>query len=379
MKQKAYVGRGSISFCGPILKTLGAKKIFLVTGKKSYSVSGAKDKLSNLPENLEITIFKDFENVAKLNDVMSGIELFNKTGYDAVIAVGGGSVINIAKMVNFFGTNKLDPEEYLKNRKRENFSKKPLIAIPTTAGSGSEATHFAVVYDGKKKYSVSDESILPEYALVDADLTMSMPPRVAAVTGMDALAQAIESYWGVNSTDLSREYAREAISLIIENIVRAVEDPSPASEEALARAAHLSGKAINITKTSAPHAVSYPLTAHFNIPHGHAVALTLPGFFVYNFGVEGRDLTDPRGVDFVKARIVELVGLLGSNSVEAARDNLGRIIRKVGLETRLSRITREPYQNVEDVIIEGIDTDRMNNNPRRVTISAVREILKNIF
>jgi alcohol dehydrogenase class IV len=157
---------------------------------------------------------------------------------------------------------------------------KPLIAIPTTSGTGTEATCFAVVYIDKTKYSLKHSSILPDYTIIDPTLTHAMPPLVTAATGMDALAQAIESYWGVKSTHESQAYAREAITLTLAYLKAACQNEVEA-RDAMSRAANLAGKAINLTETTACHAVSYPITSYFNVPHGHAVALTLASMFGY--------------------------------------------------------------------------------------------------
>ena len=127
-------------------------------------------------------------------------------------AVGGGSVIDTAKMIKIFSANKGNPESYIRGEKEIEKSGPPMVAVPTTSGTGSESTHFAVVYIGKTKYSLAHkEHVLPEYAIVDPKFTYCLPKRITAETGIDALGQAIESYWAVGSTDESKGYAREAI------------------------------------------------------------------------------------------------------------------------------------------------------------------------
>src|SRR5207248_4789041 len=126
------------------------------------------------------------------------------------------------------------------------------------------------------KYSVCHEFLLPDIAIVDPILTHKMSPRLTAITGMDALSQAIESYWSIHSTEESKGYAREAIRIIVDQLPKAVNEPTNDSRLAMARASHLAGKAINVTRTTAPHALSYALTSRFGVPHGQAVSLTLP-------------------------------------------------------------------------------------------------------
>src|SRR5262249_51347864 len=137
----------------------------------------------------------------------------------------------------------------------------PLVAIPTTAGSGSEATPFAVLYVGHVKHSIAGPAMLPDVAIVDPSLTDSMSPALTAVTGMDAFSQAVESYWCIHSTERSKAYARRAIALVLEHLEVAVTAPREENRRAMSKAAHLAGRAIAITKTTGAHALSYPLTS----------------------------------------------------------------------------------------------------------------------
>ena len=212
--------------------------------------------------------------------------------------MGGGSVLDIGKSVSIFSTNKGNIEDYL--FKKISFRKKgiPLILIPTTAGTGSEATHFAVIFKEKTKYSLADEKFIQgDYIIVDPELTYSLPKRVTAYTGMDAFCQGVESFWNINSTDESKEYAKKAIKLIMNNIEKAVNSPDEESRYNMAIAANYAGKAINITKTTATHAISYPITSYFNVPHGLAVALTISSMIIFNAGVNKNDVLDPRGLE----------------------------------------------------------------------------------
>jgi len=364
--------------CGSILTDLSANNIFLVTGKSSYVHSGAKNCLDDLLTNYRVSVYDAFEPNPKLEDLKRGIDLFHCVKSDAIVAVGGGSVIDMAKLINFFGTNDIDPGEYIEGSGRTIRKGRPLIAIPTTAGSGSEATHFAVLYIYRRKYSVTHKYIMPDFSVVDPGLTMSLPAKQTAISGMDALCQAVESYWSVNSTELSKWYARRAIELIVSNLAQAVNNPTEPARTSMAKAAHLAGKAINITKTSAPHSISYPLTAYFGIPHGHAVALTLPSVMVYNYNVNA-DVLDKRGSDYVRKAITEIAHLFGANSVRQAREQIETMISDIGLETRLSQLGVSSIESLERVIEDGFAPDRVDNNPRKLTPAALRRILHSIY
>ena len=169
-----------------------------------------------------------------------------------------------------------------------------MIAIPTTAGTGSEATHFAVVYVDGEKYSLAHPYLVPAYAVIDPLLTYSLPAGVTAASGLDAFCQAIESIWAVGATDVSHTFATEAARLAVQHLRAAVQNPTDTARAGMCRAAHLSGKAINISKTTAPHALSYVLTAEYGLAHGVAVALTLAPMLQYNAQVTAIDCADPR-------------------------------------------------------------------------------------
>jgi len=304
------------------------------------------------------------------------LELFRQRDYGIVIAVGGGSVLDMAKLIRIMAAQDVPPSEIVNRDGTITHRGIPLVAIPTTAGTGSEATHFAVVYIDKTKYSVAHEYILPDIAIIDPLLTHSMPPNLTAVTGMDALSQAIESYWSVNSTDESKAYAREAIVLTLQNLERSVHKPSPETRYAMCKAAHLAGRAINISKTTAPHAVSYTLTSHFGIPHGHAVGLTLGEFLVFNSEVSDADNGDPRGVEFVRSTIRELCEILGVKGADRARDEIYSLMERIGLETSLSELGIKKQGH--DFIVNDVNLERLKNNPRCVTSVYLETLLREI-
>ena len=218
------------------------------------------------------------------------------------------------------------------------------IAAPTTAGSGSEATAFAVIYRSKKKISIADPSLLPVIAILDPVLTYHLPAYQTAVSGMDVLAQAVESYWSKKANKESRAYAAEAILTWKEFFHRSVTDPDPMVRERMLWAAHLAGKAINITRTTGPHALSYYLTAHHQVPHGQAVALYLPVFFLYN---------DPER---------SLYDLLGVGTAGEAKNFIEEKIKSAGLATRYSELGLDKEKLLNSIPGE-VNQERFDNNP----------------
>jgi len=374
MAQKTYIGPGEVARLRDILEQHKPSSIFLVTGGKSYESCGAKAALDPILSSCNFTRFSGFEPNPKVDEIKEGISLFNQASCDFVIAVGGGSAMDMAKAVNSLACNEGEPEAYIKGELKIEKPGKSFVAIPTTSGSGSEATHFAVVYIGKTKYSLAHiEFMLPDYAIVDPSLTMSLPKSITAATGMDALCQAIESYWCINSTDESMDYAKEAMELAMDNLNKSVLENSQESRAAMAMAAHLAGKAINISKTTASHAISYPITSYFGVAHGHAVGLTIPSMMIYNAGVTDTDCLDKRGADYVRGMIKELVTLLGSGTPEEAAEKITALMKEIGLDTTLGELGIKTDEDVEIIMKNGFNPGRVKNNPRQLTETALRE------
>ncbi len=373
--QQEYFGVGAIERLTAILQQQNPQNIFLVCGKKSYRCSGAEDKISYLLLPYKTTKFTDFSPNVKINDVKKGLAAFKLNQCDFVLAVGGGSTIDLAKTVAILSANPGRPEEYIQKKMPIQPRMIPLAVVPTTAGTGSEATHFAVVYLGKDKYSLAHFSMVPDFALIDPNLTISLLPYETACTGIDALAQAIESSWSVQSTKESKNYAEEAIILAKEYLEKAVKDPNNIEARVgMARAANLAGKAINISFTTACHAISYPITSYFNIPHGHAVALTLPEMITYNAKVTEKDCLDKRKVEYVQRTMQELYAIVGAKSGEEMKKKIETLLENIGLEQRLQKLNIHK-DDVEIIIKRGFNPERMKNNPRLVTEGNLRNML----
>jgi alcohol dehydrogenase class IV len=247
--------------------------------------------------------------------------------------------------------------------------------VPTTAGSGSEATHFAVVYVNRSKFSLAAASLLPRLAIVDPALTFSLSPATTAVTGMDAFSQAVESYWSVHSTAASKAWASRAIALALEHLPAAVHAPTPQARRAMSKAAHLAGRAIDITRTTGAHAVSYALTSYFGIPHGHAVSLTLGQWLLYNSGVSDADVTDPRGAAYVRETVGELVRMIGCTTAAEGCRRIEQLARTVGLETRL-RALGVSAADIDKVIVPNVNVERVVNNPRALDAASLRHLVE---
>ncbi|MBR1766792.1 MAG: phosphonoacetaldehyde reductase, partial [Bacteroidales bacterium] len=223
-------------------------------------------------------VFNQFGSNPLYEDVVKGVDMFNAYHCDALVAVGGGSTIDVAKCIKLFC--RMNPAE---NYFAQDFADSgvPLVAIPTTAGTGSESTRYAVVYYRGEKQSITHGSLIPDYAILDSSLLATLPLYQKKCTMLDALCQGIESLWSVNSTDESMRYAKLAIEGIMYNWREYIEHNDATAARHIMTAANHAGQAINISQTTAPHAMSYKLSSLYGVPHGHAVALCLPEVWLY--------------------------------------------------------------------------------------------------
>lgn len=335
----SFVGKNSIKKLSVIIQNENAKKALVFSGKKSYEPIKSTVELEL--NGCDIIYYNDFSPNPKKEEIDVAIQNLSEN-FEIIIAVGGGSVIDFAKAFRYY--TKKDVK---------------LIAIPTTCGTGSEATQFAVVYVDGVKTSLDDKSILPDYAIVDSQFVENNPRYLKACTAMDAYCQAIESYWAVGSTNESREYAIQAIELCKDSIVEYVNSNSSSVSENMAKASHLAGKAINISRTTAAHALSYKITSEYGIPHGHAVALSIKDLFKANMSIDIKTCNDSRGVDFVKERMQELIQTIGLKDIDNYWNDL---MRDLGLESDFNKlgITNK------SLIINSVNLDRLKNNPKNI-------------
>lgn len=345
------------------LKHHGTKSILLVTSEHSAERSG----LEKLLTQYSVIHLKARSN-PNIHTIERAITLCRQHAVDTVLAVGGGSAIDTAKAARMLVGVEGSAVEIVK----ENLSlKSPLtlfIAVPTTAGSGAEATHFAVVYIDEKKYSLSHQRALPDVVVLDPRLTYCLPPHITATSGIDAVAQAIEAYWSVRSTEKSRNYSKAALEKLLPNLDRSVHNPTPTSRRAMLEGAHLAGQAINIAQTTGPHALSYGFTSLYGVDHGEAVSLTLPQFLRFNSALNDNNCQDERGSEFVKDRIGEITKLLGATTVDEAARKVADLAASIGL---MHTVQTDDLST----LVETVNLDRLKNNPRLMTPNDIRSIL----
>ncbi len=351
MVQQVYFGKESIKEIVPLLKRHNAKHVFLVRGKGSYAACGAEVIIQNAltKANCELTEYSDFSENPKCEDMELGIELLKSSKADFIIAVGGGSVMDMAKLIRFFSSYKGDITGKFFEKKDLLF---PLIAMPTTAGTGAEATHFAVIYKDKVKYSAEHDDILPDYAIIYPPFTYGNPKYLTACTGFDALAQAIEAFWNLNANEESDVYAEKAIKLLWPNLLDVVNNPTDALRDKVSEGAYWAGCAINITKTTAPHAFSYPFTTYYGYPHGHAVALSFPYFMKLNCSEKNKD----------RNRVNKLLDMLCFDRDVNLMTQMMEYIHSIGLQERQDALIDKEF------ILNQVNLERLKNNPVKICL-----------
>ncbi len=362
MIENIYIGQGSISNLSGILKSHPGKKVFLVTGKSSYTESGAKEIMESLLKGTPYFRFSNFEENPKLEDVEKGIALFNKENCELTISIGGGSAIDIAKLINSLSRVHGNLEETIKANRLDH-KPFPFVAIPTTAGSGSEATHFAVMYINGEKHSFAHRYILPEYVIVDSQFTYSMGAYLTACTGADAFCQAVESMWANQGGTESKAYAAKAIGLVWNNLQGAVVNNDHASKEAVMEGAYWAGKAINISKTTVSHALSYKMTSLFDVPHGHGVALTLVHVMKANY-------------EYAREDIHRILQLINAVNLSDGMAKIEKFWAKIGLCLKLSQLGIEENQIAK---LSHCNLERLKNNPAVLTKDYIEKLFRSIL
>jgi alcohol dehydrogenase class IV len=329
-----------------------------VTGKSSYGKSGAQEIMESLLKGIPYFRFSDFEENPKLEDVEKGIELFNREKCELTIAIGGGSAIDIAKLINSLSKVQGNLEEKIKLNQLDE-KPFPFVAIPTTAGTGSEATHFAVMYINGEKYSFAHKYILPEYVIVDSQFTYSTPAYLTACTGADAFCQAVESMWATGGNAESKGYAEKAIKLVWSSLKEAVRNNDHSAKDKVMEGAYWAGKAINISKTTASHALSYKMTSLFDVPHGHAVAITLVHVMQANY-------------EFAKEDIQRILKLINAGNLLDGVAKIENLWKSIGLDMKLSQIGIDENQIPK---LSNCNLERLKNNPALLT----KEYIENLF
>ncbi len=348
---------------------IGTRRLMLVCGN-SINRLRLGDYFSTLRERtgIEVVRFSDYTPNPDYASVVAGVETYRKTSCDMVVAVGGGSAMDLAKCIKMYATMPDTPDYMLQTIVANDI---PLLAVPTTAGTGSEATRFAVIYYQGRKQSVADESCIPTAVLIDPTVLDTLPEYHRKATMLDALCHAVESHWSVNSTDESKVYAERAIRMVMDNMDGYLKN-TPEGNAGMLEAANIAGKAINITQTTAGHAMSYMLTTLYGTAHGHAVALCMTALWQYM--LDHTDLcNDPRGEDYLKSVLSEIGAAMGCATAQEAATRFDELYYSLDLPDPTA--TEEEFLT----LVNSVNPSRLKNHPVLLTPSVLEELYRSIL
>jgi alcohol dehydrogenase class IV len=359
-----------------LIKKYHPSRTLLVTGQDSYIACGAAAVINPIFPPDSVIRFCDFSVNPGIEDATRGTQIARDAGVDLILAVGGGSAIDMAKLIKAFYADPDQAEALTKGEVQMSDPGLPLIAVPTTAGSGAEATRVAVVYIGTDKYSLASPYLLPQEVILDGRLVASCTPYQQACNGLDALAQAIESLWAASSTEESRAWSWEAIEKLMRHLPAVVANRGDDTAfQQMIVAANLAGRAINITKTTAAHAFSYGFTAHHGVPHGHAVWLTLPEIVGLHATATDDQITDPRGPAHLRAIMDRLLPMLNIATSGKATHSLRAFMGALGVDPDMEQMgAATPEQR--RFLSGQANMQRMSNNPVALDDVAIARIFR---
>ena len=352
------------------LHKVGMKKVLVVCGNSCSRLNIGKfldDCISQ--RQMDIVYFREFSPNPDYLSVVKGVDVFRKNCCDSILAIGGGSAMDTAKCIKLYATMPAGCD-YIHEKIVPNTI--PFIAVPTTAGTGSEATRFAVIYYNGEKQSVTDANCIPQAVLFDPSVLDSLPEYHRKSTMMDAFCHAVESSWSVNSTDESREYSRTAIRLILENRELYLNN-EPSGNRRMLEAANIAGKAINITQTTAGHAMCYKLTGLYKIAHGHAAALCVSALWPYMLSHRD-DCADVRGVDHLSGVFADLAECMGAHTPEAAAEKFKLFVD--GLDLGIPSVRGDAEYAL---LKKSVNPVRLKNNPVRLDGDAIDTLYHQIL
>ena len=332
---------------------------------------GARLKEIAKHSGVSLVYFNGFKPNPLYESVVRGVELFRRENCRAIMAVGGGSAIDVAKCIKLYCTMPGDGADgsWLKAEAVKNGI--GLLAMPTTAGTGSEATRYAVIYYNNAKQSITSETFIPATVLMDPAALKTLPPYQRKATMMDAFCHAVESFWSVNSTDESKKYSSAAIRGVLENMDGYLANTDEGNAGMLL-AANTAGKAINITQTTAGHAMCYKITGLFGCAHGHAAALCDRVLYAW-MADNTANCRDPRGEAYLKSVLDEIARALGCDNAKSGARRFEEIFEGLRLDV--------PAANKEqlEILKNSVNPDRLKNHPVKLDADTIEILYRKIL
>jgi len=372
-----HFGFGVLRTLPERLKAFDVRKLFLVTDP-GLRATGVVDEVTSVLDgaHTEAVVFDRVKPDSGSHLIDEAVKELKQTGCDGVVGIGGGSSLDTAKAVAALATNPGSCIDYVGLHKVRN-PPLPMVAIPTTAGTGSEVTLWSVFTDESRNVKVAIGSTLlyPAVALCDPELTLGLPPALTAATGMDALAHAVECYTNNACQPISAALALGAIELIGANLrSAALNGRDRNSRYAMLLASTMAGIAMNATRLGLAHALAMPLGSwDVRIPHGTILAMTLPAVMEFNY------IAEPHRYIAVARALGEPVdGLPRMEAAHRAVEAVRTLARDIGIPERLSGCgLRE--EHIRPIIDEAMKSGNVPVNPRRTCAEDLERILRSVF
>ena len=358
---KILFGTGGAKSVPSLLEGYGIRRPALVCGKSFLQSDAAESLMSRRSPTKLAGIFSDIQPNPTLMNVDICADFLRKNDVDGVIAAGGGSVLDCAKAATVLAVTDNNIKPYFDGKKSFTVGGLPLIALPTTAGTGSEVTCISVLTDMDKKAPVAAPWLYPRCAVVDPLLTLSVPKEVTAASGIDALSHALEALWSVHHRTACDALAIEAVGLILKNIEAAYSTPDNLeARAALSEGALLAGLSFSQTKTAGVHACSFPLTTRYGLSHGAACAFTLAAFTRLNADAED-------------GRLHRLSKRLGFQDAFALADEINRLNGALNLPRTLAQ-AGIPEEDIPSLAADCLHPN-IKNNPVAMDANDIAALL----
>lgn len=365
---------GATAKIGSLLSDMGSKKVGFITDPMILKLGLADAALEGIKKaGLDVWIFSDVVADPPEEMILNAVKEAKQQKIDAVVSVGGGSSMDTAKLISVL-CNTDQPLSEMYGVGQVKGERLPLILAPTTAGTGSEVTQISIVTTGAtEKKGVSSSQLLPDWAILDAELTVGLPKSVTAATGIDAMVHAIEAYTSKIKKNLMSDcLARQALELLGANIYTVCENPGDKTARGkMLLGSMLAGMAFANSPVGAVHALAYPLGGNFHVPHGLSNALVLPNVLEYNMPEAEILYAELAGIIFP-----ELAKLSHKEKIDGLLVKIAALSPDLGLETKLSQV------GVSSDDLDLLASDAMKqtrllvNNPREMTYEAAFEIYK---
>ena len=345
------------------------KKVFLLIGKNSYKKSGAEILIKKFIKAKNVVSYEKKKDIPEYEELLRINKMFDKFKPDILLAIGGGAIMDYSKIINILKSNK-NLKSKIKNYNYDYTKKKSkLITVPTTGGSGAEVTSNAVIYLNKKKFSFESKLLIPDHYILEPKLILNNSKQIKAASGFDAIAQAIESFFSTKSNKLSENFALNSLKISKDFFLKYLKEPNLYNSKKMLYAANLSGKAINISKTIAPHAVSYPFTSKYGISHGYAVSLNFEKILEYNYV----KATKENKLEVLK-KYQKIFKITKTQNIVTFVSWLRYLKREAGLNDNYRYHNINIKRDISN-ILDGVNLLRLKNNPIQLTKDELFKLL----